>query len=523
MASAMGAAAEAGGEPRRLHETGRRPGTVRSLVPARLDRLPWSRFHTRLIVALGVCWILDGLEITIVNSVGSTLEKSGALHLSAWQVGFIATIYLWGEVVGALVFGRLSDRLGRRKLFMVTLGLYLLASAATVLTWGHSLPALVYFFGTRFVAGAGIGGEYAAINSAIDELIPATYRGRTDIAVNGTYWGGALIGSAAELFFLNHFSVGIGWRIGFLVGPVIGIGIFFLRRHLPESPRWMLTHGHVEEAERIVDAIEEQSEASGRRLRPLERTEAIELAPTDRVSYLALLKVLFKDHRRRSILGFTMMITQSFLYNAIFFTEAIVLTTFFHVSASAAPKFIFFFAAGNLLGPLTIGRLFDTLGRRPMIVGTYLASGAVLAVTGALFAAGALDAASMTLLWCITFFIASAAASSAYLTVSELFPIEIRAQAIAVFFAVAQGFGSLGPTIFGTLIGTGSRGDLAIGYGVGAGMMVIGGIVALVLAVPAERRSLEDVATPLSVLKARLAEAATGSALPGTVAPAKSA
>jgi MFS family permease len=522
MGSAAGAISGSAGEAGR-RKSGE--GTVRSLVPARLDRLPWSRFHTRLIVALGVCWILDGLEITIVNSVGSTLQKSGALHLSAWQVGFIATIYLWGEVVGALVFGRLSDRLGRRKLFMVTLGLYLVASAATVLTWGHSFPALVYFFGTRFLAGAGIGGEYAAINSAIDELIPADYRGRTDIAVNGTYWAGALIGSAAELFFLSHFSVGIGWRIGFLVGPVIGIGIFFLRRHLPESPRWMLTHGRVAEAESVVGDIESQASSGGRRLRKVGDSDAIELAPTDRVSYLALFRVLLKDHRKRSVLGFTMMMTQSFLYNAIFFTEAIVLTTFFHVSASTAPKFILFFAAGNLLGPLTIGRLFDTIGRKPMIVGTYLSSGVVLGITGWLFAAGKLTAGTMTLLWCITFFIASAAASSAYLTVSELFPIEIRSQAIAIFFAVAQGFGSLGPTIFGSLIGTGSRGDLAIGYGVGAAMMVIGGLVALVLAVPAERRSLEDIATPLSVLRARLADAAGGDAgLPSpAISPAKSA
>jgi MFS family permease len=479
-------------------------GTVRSTVPARLDRLPWSRFHTRLIVALGVCWILDGLEITVVNSVGATLQSHAALGLSPWLIGFIATIYLWGEVAGALVFGRLSDKLGRRNLFVVTLAVYLAANALTTLTWSGATPALVFFFATRFVAGMGIGGEYAAINSAIDELIPARHRGRTDLAVNGTYWAGALVGSACEFFLLNHLSTNIAWRVGFLIGPAIGVGIWFLRRTLPESPRWLLTHGKAEEADEVVTGIEEQAIEHGHHLDEVPDDRAIELQPTDSVTYLGLLKVLFRDHRRRTYLGFTMMMTQSFLYNAIFFTEGIVLTNFMHVSASAAPKFIFFFAAGNLLGPLTLGRLFDTIGRRVMITTTYVSSGVLLAITGWLFAAGALDATSLTLLWCVIFFIASAAASSAYLTVSELFPIEMRAQAIAIFFAVAQLFGSLGPTIFGSLITTGSRGDVAIGYEVGAGMMIFGGVVAAFLAVAAERKPLEEVATPLSVLRANV-------------------
>jgi MFS family permease len=484
-------------------------GVVRSTVPSRLDRLPWSRFHTRLIVALGVCWILDGLEITIVNSVGPTLQKHVTLGLSPWLVGFIATVYLWGEVAGALLFGRLSDKLGRRNLFIITLTVYLAANALTTVTWSGAPAGLAFFFATRFVAGMGIGGEYAAINSAIDELIPARHRGHTDLAVNGTYWAGAAIGAAAQLFLLTHLSVNLGWRLGFLIGPVIGVGIWFLRRTLPESPRWLLTHGKAAEADAVVSDIERQAVAGGHRLSEVDDSKAIELVPTGAASYLALLRVLFRDHRRRTYLGFTMMMTQSFLYNAIFFTQGIVLTNFMHVSAATAPKFIFFFAAGNLLGPLTLGRLFDTVGRRIMITSTYVTSGVLLAITAWLFAAGALDAVTLTLLWCIIFFIASAAASSAYLTVSELFPIEMRAQAIAIFFAVAQLFGSLGPTIFGSLIGTGSKTNLAVGYVVGAAMMIIGGVVAAFLAVAAERRSLEDVATPLSVLRASMGGAGT--------------
>ena len=478
--------------------------TITSTIPARLDRLPWSRFHTRMIVALGVCWVLDGLEITIVSDVAGVLHKAQTLNLSDWSVGFIATIYLWGEVVGALFFGRLSDRLGRRNLFMLTLGLYLAANALTIVTWSSAAPVLVFFFGMRFLAGMGIGGEYAAINSAIDELIPARNRGQTDIGVNGTYWMGAILGSVFENFFLKDFPINVGWRIGFLIGPVIGIGVWFLRRTLPESPRWLLTHGRTEEAEENVAKIEELATRSGKELSPVDESEAITLDPTNQVSYLALAHVLFRDYRKRTILGFSMMMTQSFLYNAIFFTEALVLTTFLKVPATSAADYIFFFAVGNLLGPLTIGRLFDTIGRRIMITATYISSGVLLAITGWLFVAGALDATTMTILWCVIFFIASAGASSAYLTVSELFPIEIRAQAIAIFFAVAQLFGSLGPTVFGSLIGTGSRANLTIGYEVGAAMMVVGGVVAAFLAVRAEGMSLENLATPLSVLKARL-------------------
>ncbi|MGB9378466.1 MAG: MFS transporter [Mycobacteriales bacterium] len=482
------------------------PGVIRSLIPARIDRLPWSAFHTRLMVALGVAWILDGLEITVAGAVGPILTDKATLGLSATEVGAIATVYLIGEVFGALFFGRLSDALGRRKLFILTLGVYLFGNAATALTWNHSTMALTFLYVTRFVAGAGIGGEYAAINSAIDELIPAKYRGRADIAVNGTYWAGAILGTMGTYVLLNQLSLGVGWRIGFLIGPVIGIAIWGLRRRLPESPRWLIMRGREEEAEASIRYIEEQVSASGTDLRPLDDDQAIEIRPTPRIGFIVLARVLFKHYTSRSVLGASLMITQSFLYNAIFFTYTLVLTTFYHVSAKSAPFFLVAFAVGNLAGPLTIGRLFDTLGRRKMISGTYILSGALLAVTAVMFNAGILNATTQTIAWCVIFFFASAGASAAYLTVSEIFPLEVRAQAIALFFAIAQCFGAIGPIFYGHLIGDGKDpGKLFIGYLIAAALMAIGGLVEMAIGVDAEGKSLEDVASPLSAIRAETA------------------
>jgi MFS family permease len=487
-------------------------GVIRSTIPARLDRLPWSSFHTRLVIALGVAWVLDGLEITVASSIAGVLKTPQALHMSSSEIGLATgTIYLLGEVFGALVFGRMSDAWGRRKLFMLTLGVYLVGSGLTALTWNRSTGAVMFLYACRFVAGMGIGGEYAAINSAIDELIPAQHRGRVDIAVNGTYWGGAVIGTLGTLLVLNNVDPSYSWRLGFLLGPALAFVILVVRRNLPESPRWQLMHGRVDEAEASIRGIEEEVARRGHRLEDVADGDAIEIRPTERRGYLALAAVLFRHMPRRSILSASLMITQSFLYNAIFFTYTLVLTTFFHVNPKTAPWYLIAFAVGNLAGPLTIGRLFDTIGRRTMISSTYIVSGALLAITAVLFRDGMLTPTTQTIAWTVIFFFASAGASAAYLTVSEIFPVEIRAQAIAVFFAIAQCFGSFGNWFYAHLIGNGKDpSQLELGYFIGAGVMVLGGIVEILLGVAAERQSLEDVASPLSLVRRKAAETMSG-------------
>jgi MFS family permease len=476
------------------------PGAIRSLIPARIDRLPWSPFHTRMVIALGVAWILDGLEITVASAAAAQLTSEDTLGLTTTQVGLMATVYLAGEVVGALFFGSLADRLGRRKLFIITLAVYLVGSGLTALTLGNGWGSLVFLYATRFIAGMGIGGEYAAINSAIDELIPARFRGRVDLMVNGTYWAGAIIGTLGTFIFLNQLEPSIGWRVAFLLGPILGLIIIFIRRHLPESPRWQVMHGHEAEAEKTIDYIEHEVEAGGRTLPQVPEDKAVEITPAEKIGYFALARVLFKEYPQRAIYGATLMITQSFLYNAIFFTYTIVLTTYYGVEAESAPLYLIAFAIGNLAGPFVLGHLFDTVGRRKMISGTYILSGLLLAVTAFLFQADVLTATTQTIAWCLIFFFASAGASAGYLTVSEIFPQEVRAKAIAVFFAIAQCFGALGPVIYGALIGEGeSRGPLFGGYLLGAGVMIVGGLVAAFLGVDAENKSLEDVATPLSM------------------------
>lgn len=476
------------------------PGAIRSLIPARMDRLPWSPFHTRMVVALGVAWILDGLEITVASAVAAELTSGETLGLTTTQVGLMATVYLAGEVVGALFFGSLADRLGRRRLFVITLAVYLIGSGLTALTISNGAASLIWLYLTRFVAGMGIGGEYAAINSAIDELIPARFRGRVDLMVNGTYWAGAILGTLGTFIFLNVFEPSVGWRIAFLSGPVLGVVIIFVRRHLPERPRWQVMHGREEEAEKTIAYIEHEVAAGGRELPRVPEEKAVEIKPAEQIGYFALARVLFREYPQRAVYGATLMITQSFLYNAIFFTYTIVLTTFYGVDASQAPLFLLAFAAGNLAGPFVLGHLFDTVGRRKMISGTYILSGLLLAITAFLFQADVLTALTQTIAWCLIFFFASAGASSGYLTVSEIFPQEVRAKAIGVFFAIAQCFGALGPLIYGALIGEGeSRGPLFAGYLLGAGVMIVGGLVAAFLGVDAENKSLEDVATPLAM------------------------
>ncbi len=401
--------------------------------------------------------------------------------------------------VRSLLFGKLADKPGRRNLFMVTLGVYLLGSGLTAFTLGTGTGWLIYMYATRLLAGAGIGGEYAAINSAIDEMMPSRYRGRVDIRINGTYWAGSILGSFVAILLLNALPVSVGWRIGFLVGPALAVVILLVRRNLPESPRWLITHGRVKGAEETMRQIEGVATSGGQVLAGVDDGGAIVLQPEKEYGYLTLLRLVFQQYHKRAILGASLMITQSFLYNAIFFTYALVLTNFYRVSANAVPAYGLAFAVGNLTGPLLLGHLFDTWGRKKMIAGTYILSGALLAASAWMFDAGLLNAAAQTVVWVVIFFFASAGASSAYLTVSEIFPVEIRAEAIAVFFAIAQAVGALGPVFYGALIGNGSnRTGLTIGYLIGGGIMILGGLIEVLYGINAERKALESVARPLT-------------------------
>jgi MFS family permease len=419
--------------------------------------------------------------------------------MTSTQVGLIASVYLVGEMVGALVFGKMSDRLGRKRLLITTLLLYLLGTGAAAFVTGHHTGWLLFFYATRFVAGMGIGGQYAAINSAIDEMMPSKYRGRVDIWINGTYWAGAIIGSFASLIFLNAFPVNLGWRLAFLMGPVLALVVLVVGRTLPESPRWLMTHGRIDEAERELFKIEEAARKSGQTLVPVDDSEAISLVPEKKYGYLVFLRLVFKEYPKRAILGASLMITQSFLYNAIFFTYALVLVNFYGVSATTVPIYGLAFSIGNLLGPLILAPLFDTVGRKPMIAGTYLLSGGLLMISAWLFGADKLNATTQTFVWVVIFFFASAGASAAYLTVSETWPIEIRSEAIAVFFAIACIFGALGPAFYGALIGDGSsRTGLVWGYVIGGLIMAAGGVIELVFGIKAEGKSLEAVTKPLT-------------------------
>lgn len=477
------------------------PGTrFSSDVPARLDRLPWSAWHAKVVVALGITWMLDGLEVTLVGAVAPVLADPRTLHLTETQLGAAATAYLAGAVAGALIFGRLTDMFGRKRLFLVTLGLYAGATLLTALSWNFA--SLAAF---RVLTGAGIGGEYSAVNSAIDELLPARLRGRADLAVNATYWLGTALGAALTIPMLDPriLPVAVGWRCVFLLGALLGGGILLLRHYVPESPRWYLLHGRPDEAHDVVRQIEHEvlgadgpSPSGGARgaVGPAE-VESAELEAKGNVTFSAVARVLIHRHLRRTVLGLSLMIAQAFAYNGIFFTYALVLSRFYGVVAKDIGLFLIPFAFGNLVGPIVLGPLFDVLGRRVMISVTYLIAGVLIAATGYAMSRGWLTAASQTALWCVVFFVASAAASSAYLTVSELFPVELRGTAIAFFYAVGTGAGGVvAPSLFGWLVQSGSPQRVFLGYLVGAGLMIGAGLVAVVLGVPAERKSLEQIA-----------------------------
>jgi MFS family permease len=458
-------------------------------IPARLDRLPWSRWHWRVVVALGVTWMLDGLEVTLVGAVAPLLADAESLRLTDAQIGASATVYLAGAIGGALLFGRLSDRYGRRRLFFVTLALYAASTAATALSWSFASFAVF-----RALTGAGIGGESSAVNSAIDELLPARVRGHADLAINGTYWLGTALGALLTVVLANPHVLPprLAWRAAFLLGALLGGCILFLRNHLPESPRWLLLHGRVDDAEATTRDIE-RAVARVHRLPAPGSARTLEVKGN--VTFAAIARELVRRHPRRSVLGLSLMVGQAFAYNGVFFTYALVLVRFYGVAAGSIGLYLVPFAIANLLGPLVLGRLFDKVGRRIMIASTYMMAAVLIALAGLGLAHASLTATGQTLLWCAAFFVASAAASSAYLTVSELFPVELRGMAIALFYAVGTACGGLAaPALFGALVQTGERGKVLDAYLVGAALMALGGLAAALLGVPAERKSLEQIA-----------------------------
>ncbi len=463
-------------------------------IPARLDRLPWTRFHTLVVLALGITWVLDGLEVTLAGTIAGALRESAVLRFSERDIGLVASAYIAGAVSGAVLFGYLTDRLGRKKLFMITLGVYLAATAATALAW--DFWSFTVF---RFLTGAGIGGEYAAINSAVQELIPARFRGRTDLAVNGSFWVGAALGAGGAVWFLEpgRLPQDWGWRGAFGVGAALGLFVLLLRRWVPESPRWLIVHGRQREAEIAVAAIERRVTVASRSLLAAPGHLRLAMCPPLPLHRLALTIVC--DYPRRALLGLVLMGSQAFFYNAIFFSYALVLTRFYGIPAAEIGWYILPFALGNFAGPLLLGPLFDTIGRKPMIAFTYASAGVLLVAVGVLFRDGYLDAVTQTACWTAVFFFASAAASAAYLTIGESFPLELRALAIACFYAAGTAVGGIAaPWLFGALVGSGERGAVFAGYLLGAGLMIGAALVELAIGVKAERQPLEQVARPLS-------------------------
>jgi MFS family permease len=478
-----------------MHDTA---AIIETDIPARLDRLPWTRFHTLVVAALGITWILDGLEVTLAGSIAGALQESPVLRFDAAEVGLVGTAYLTGAVTGAVLFGYLTDRFGRRKLFFVTLGLYLTATAATAFSWDFWSFALF-----RLLTGAGIGGEYTAINSAIQEFVPARFRGRTDLAINGSFWIGAALGAAGAVLFLQPGTLppDWGWRAAFGIGAVLGLGILMLRRLLPESPRWLMLHARLDEAEAITEQIERRVAHAADALLPAPGGGRIRLAVTSRTPMMRMVLAIVRDYPQRTVLGLVLMGSQAFFYNAIFFTYALVLTQFYAVPSASIGWYILPFAIGNFFGPLLLGPLFDRIGRKPMIASTYAISGVLLAIVGYLFREGLVDARQLTLCWSGIFFFASAAASSAYLTVSESFPLEARALAIAFFYAVGTALGgAAAPWLFGVLVASGERDAVFGGYLFGAALMIGAALTELAIGVKAERVPLESVARPLSAL-----------------------
>ncbi len=474
-------------------------GTIETKIPARLDRLPWSRFHWMVVAGLGTAWILDGLEVNVVGSISSRISEHGAgTGLTPGDVsGWAASLYILGACIGAIIFGQLTDRFGRKRLFMVTLGIYLLGTVLTALSLSP-----MWFFACRFLTGMGIGGEYSAINSAIDELIPAKHRGRVDVSINGSYWLGGVGGALLAVVMLNTsiFPANLGWRLTFVLGAVIGLAVLLVRRNVPESPRWLFIHGREKEAEKVVGEIEHQvNESTGEQLSEPEG-EPLTIRQRKTIPLSLIVRSVTTLYPRRSILGLSLFVGQAFLYNSILFGFGNVLSLYFHTPSGNTPYYLAVFAVGNFAGALLLSPLFDTLGRKPMIAGTYILSGALLIITGLLFKAHDLNDITFTACCCAVFFFASAGASAAYLTVSEIFPMETRALCIAVFYAVGTGIGGvIGPQVFSRMINTNSYQQVFLALGLGAVMMILGGLAEIVFGVKAEGESLESIARPLTV------------------------
>lgn len=470
-------------------------------TPARLDRLPWSRFHWLVVFALGITWILDGLEVTLVGSLSPAIAGPDGLSLTATQIGMTGSAYILGAVLGAVVFGRLTDIYGRRKLFTLTVGVYLVATIASGFAW--DFWSFLLF---RFLTGAGIGGEYGAVNSAIQELIPARRRGYTDLAINGSFWIGAALGAIGSIIVLDPELVDQrwGWRAAFVIGGLLALVIIYVRRFIPESPRWLMTHGRVAEAEAVVSQIEQQVQArTGKPLASIDHLPPLRLRFMQ-TSWSHIAGTILARYPRRTVLCVVLMATQAFCYNAIFFTYALILTRFYGVAPASVGWFILPFALGNVLGPLLLGALFDSIGRRIMIASTYGLAGTLLCLTGWLFSIGAFDATSQTIAWTVIFFFASAGASAAYLTVGECFPLETRAVTISLFYAFGTLVGGVGgPALFGALIDSGERTQVLWGYLLGGGLMILAAFVAAALGISAERKPLEEVAEPLSLVRDR--------------------
>jgi MFS family permease len=432
-----------------------------------------------------------------MGAISAVLQRPDVLHFSAAQIGAISSAYLTGAVLGSLVFGHLTDRYGRRKFFFISLGIYLLGVGLTAFSW--NLWSFALF---RFITGTGIGGEYSAVNSAIDELIPARFRGRVDLMINGSFWLGAAVGAASTVILLNPriLPVNLGWRLGFGAGAVIGLSILYMRRYIPESPRWLVTHGQREAAEKTLADLEQTVvRETGLRLTDPSPEEALRLHARHQYGLEAVLKPMVTEYRARSLLGLSLMVAQAFVYNALLFTYALVLTRYYGVSVNATGLYLLPFAFGNFLGPVALGHFFDTVGRRQMITATFAVAGLLLILNGWLFARGALTATTQTILWSVMFFFASPAASSAYLTVSEIFPLEMRALAIAVFYSAGTAVGGVvAPWFFGRLIDSHSRTELFWGYLVASALMLAAAVAEATLGIAAERTSLEKIAAPLS-------------------------
>lgn len=476
------------------------PASFQTLIPARLDRIPWCGFHWLIVIALGVTWTLDGLEVTLNGAVSGVLQDPKVMNFSAEQIGSIASAYLIGAVTGALFFGYLTDRWGRKRLFFITLAIYLAGTLLTAFSWNVWSFAIF-----RLITGSGIGGEYAAIGSAIDELVPAEFRGRVNLMINGSYWLGAAVGSAATLIILDprFLAPKLGWRMGFGIGAVLGLLILLMRKHVPESPRWLMTHGDRKDAEAALAEIESRAEESLGKKLPEPAGKPLTIHPRHSFGFGLVAKRMFGQYLSRSFLGLSLIMSQAFLYNAVFFTYALILTRFYDISGGRTGIYLLPFAVGNFLGPMLLGRFFDTIGRRQMIAATYIIAAALLWATGWMFAHHMLSAMTQTLAWTVIFFFASAAASSAYLTVSEIFPLEIRALAIAFFYALGTAAGGIvAPWLFGRLIGSGSAEHVFYGYWVAAALMFGAALIEIVWGVKSERSRLEEIASPLSAADA---------------------